>query len=269
MTILNIIYQKLYYIFLDILIPKKQLIIPSFLNKSKNIFIYFDYEREFGGHHTTISDNDVYYILELLKTNGFQSTWYTVGKIFKKYPETIKNIIREGHEIGSHTYSHIVPLHTSEKELKNDFLKIVHEADEKINITGFHSPRGRWSCNAVKQLVLNNYKYEIVGARKKEPFIPYFIVNNNKRLFRLHTIGDDWPLFNKNRSEIEVFEYFISTLNSIKHGNIVGIGFHPWVLFSHINIIKGFEKFINHLGLQKDIRLETANYYVKTLESLN
>jgi peptidoglycan/xylan/chitin deacetylase (PgdA/CDA1 family)/GT2 family glycosyltransferase len=45
-------------------------------------------------------------ILDLLKTHKQKATFFVVGKRAERYPEIIKRIVAEGHELGNHTYSH-------------------------------------------------------------------------------------------------------------------------------------------------------------------
>jgi peptidoglycan/xylan/chitin deacetylase (PgdA/CDA1 family) len=44
--------------------------------------------------------------LELFKKEGVKATFFELGKSIKKNPELAKRIVKEGHEIGSHTMSH-------------------------------------------------------------------------------------------------------------------------------------------------------------------
>ena len=45
-------------------------------------------------------------ILEALKQAGVKATFFIVGKKAEEYPELLRRIVAEGHEIGNHTYSH-------------------------------------------------------------------------------------------------------------------------------------------------------------------
>ena len=46
-------------------------------------------------------------ILELFKKYNVKATFFTLGYIAEKFPDLIHEIIEEGHEIGSHGYSHL------------------------------------------------------------------------------------------------------------------------------------------------------------------
>lgn len=45
-------------------------------------------------------------VLNVLKENGVPATFFVVGKNVERYPELVKRIVDEGHQLGNHTYSH-------------------------------------------------------------------------------------------------------------------------------------------------------------------
>lgn len=51
-------------------------------------------------------NEDIGQILEILKKHNVKSTFFVVGKWAEKYPDDLKLIASEGHEIGSHSYNH-------------------------------------------------------------------------------------------------------------------------------------------------------------------
>lgn len=52
------------------------------------------------------NDNDIDAILETLKAYNCKATFFVVGDWAEKYPESLKKIYNDGHEIGNHSYSH-------------------------------------------------------------------------------------------------------------------------------------------------------------------
>jgi hypothetical protein len=121
---LDQILLKIYYRFLA-LISLHQIKENNFESSCRKCFIYFDYEREFSGHQTNISDCDIEYLLDHLDQVKLKTTWFTVGKVIEKYPNTIPKIVEKGHEIGSHTYAHISPKAMNDINLETDFEKIL------------------------------------------------------------------------------------------------------------------------------------------------
>ena len=50
-------------------------------------------------------------ILDILARYNVKATFFTIGENAAQYPETVKRIVKEGHEIGNHTYTHdVLPL---------------------------------------------------------------------------------------------------------------------------------------------------------------
>ncbi len=45
-------------------------------------------------------------ILDLLKERGIKATFFMCGKNVEKYPDLVRRISQEGHQLGNHTYSH-------------------------------------------------------------------------------------------------------------------------------------------------------------------
>ena len=45
-------------------------------------------------------------LLDMLKERGIKATFYVIGQNVVQYPEIMKRMVAEGHEIGNHSYSH-------------------------------------------------------------------------------------------------------------------------------------------------------------------
>ena len=121
MNFLKRIKLKLYKVLINWQLKVKPIASPDEIKRKKNIFLYFDYEREFGGHEINITDDHIAEILNFLDEYTIKTTWFTVGEIFKEYPESIKLISKNGHELGSHTYNHIPSTKLDKEQLSDDF----------------------------------------------------------------------------------------------------------------------------------------------------
>lgn len=266
MKYFNRIYTNLYYKALDLLLPGKKILLPPSLIEKKNIFLYFDYEREFGGNNTKISNNEIELLLKIFSEYKLNSTWFTVGRIFENYPDSIKMVLENSHEIGSHTYDHISPFHTSNSNLNNDFELFDKVSKTVPDIVGFHSPKNQWSIKIFNHLSRLNYLYDVSNCGKKRSCNPIrLMIGFKKYIIRLKTMGDDWQLYNSDFNEDEVMDHFVSLSNSIERGSLGGIGAHPWILFSDEKILKGYNKFLEYLIKQNDVNIKTAKSFVKIL----
>lgn len=63
----------------------------------KKVALTFD-----GGSEANITPE----ILDILKQEGVRCTMFLTGTFIKKYPELVKRMVAEGHEVANHTYSH-------------------------------------------------------------------------------------------------------------------------------------------------------------------
>ena len=66
-------------------------------NKEKKIALTFD-----DGPHPILTLE----ILEILRKYHVKATFFVVGENAENYPDTLEQIVREGHELGNHTYTH-------------------------------------------------------------------------------------------------------------------------------------------------------------------
>jgi peptidoglycan-N-acetylglucosamine deacetylase len=69
-------------------------------------------------------------LLDVLAARGVRATFYVIGEPVTRYPDVVRRAIAEGHEIGSHTWSHrFLTTQTSHSIARE--LKSTHEAIEE------------------------------------------------------------------------------------------------------------------------------------------
>lgn len=66
-------------------------------------------------------------LLDLLKQRNVKATFYVVGTNAKRYPEIMRRIVAEGHEIGNHTVTHPNLSKMSADGVRNE-LRVCHDA---------------------------------------------------------------------------------------------------------------------------------------------
>ena len=81
-------------------------------------------------------------ILELFQKYNVKATFFTLGYIAEKFPNLIKKIHDEGHELGSHTYSHMDLRKVSKEEFEKDLVKSITiiEKTSGQKVLGFRAP---------------------------------------------------------------------------------------------------------------------------------
>jgi peptidoglycan-N-acetylglucosamine deacetylase len=62
-------------------------------------------------------------ILDALKQNGGHATFFVIGERAKQFPQTVKNIVADGNEIGNHTYDHTDLKTITAEQVKSEIQK--------------------------------------------------------------------------------------------------------------------------------------------------
>ncbi|MFH1368693.1 MAG: polysaccharide deacetylase family protein [Elusimicrobiota bacterium] len=91
-------------------------------------------------------------LLRLLKDNGVRATFFLVGRQAMEYPNLVRMIVENGHEIESHTLTHRNLAHLSVSEIKAELSKT---ADILENLSGqriayFRPPGGQFNVKVIK-----------------------------------------------------------------------------------------------------------------------
>jgi len=115
-------------------------------------------------------------ILDILNSYGIKATFFVVGKNVELYPETAKRIMREGHVLGNHSYTH-----NANHALTEEGCDDIELAQEAIsNVVGikphlYRPPHGRkspWELQFLKQEKLIEVTWSI--SANDEHVIAYF-----------------------------------------------------------------------------------------------
>lgn len=189
-------------------------------------------------------------ILNLFRRNNVIATFFIQGEIALEYPELIKTIMGEGHEIASHDMHHISPRIRSLQQFKKDVRKSL-DILQKISgerPVGYRAPNGELKAVHLEVMERIGIKYDssvypclpIPGfyGWPKSPMQPYRIrrskiskSNNSKPLLEFpHTVlpharvpaGSGWYLRNLGL-------WFIKKAikSQLKHG-YASFFFHPY-----------------------------------------
>jgi len=110
-----------------------------FTGKDNELFLTFD-----DGPTPEITP----WVLSLLKEFNAKATFFCIGKNVLKHPELFNLIIKEGHSVGNHSYSHIKGLLTSNKM----YVQNVKKAARVIDSNLFRPPFGRIRPKQIAQL---------------------------------------------------------------------------------------------------------------------
>lgn len=107
-------------------------------------------------------------ILDTLNQHGIKAIFFIIGSKAERYPEIVMRIIRNGHIIGNHTYSHSIffPL-SSTKRVREEIKKtndIIRQFTEKENIL-FRPPIG--FTNPIIARVACSMNMKVIGWNRR------------------------------------------------------------------------------------------------------
>lgn len=98
--------------------------------------------------------------LDLLEKNGVRATFFVIGENVSYYPKPLKRAVALGHEIGNHTYHHVLLSKISEKEA----LQEIRSTEEIIlQTTGYQTkllrpPEGAYTKSALQTADDSGYR---------------------------------------------------------------------------------------------------------------
>ena len=87
-------------------------------------------------------DGNTHRILDIFASNNVHATFFTLGWVAKRYPELVKRIVSEGHELASHGFSHMRVMQQTPQEFREDIVsaKKLLEDISGVEIKGYRAP---------------------------------------------------------------------------------------------------------------------------------
>lgn len=130
-------------------------------------------------------------LLHLLKKRDIKATFFVLGIIAKEYPELIRKIASEGHEIGVHTYKHNSVKDMTQKAFEIDLettIAAIEAAVTGIVPIGFRAPYFSINNNMswfYESLAKYGFKCDSSVFPMKTPL--YGIKKANRFCYEIHT----------------------------------------------------------------------------------
>jgi polysaccharide deacetylase family protein (PEP-CTERM system associated) len=128
-------------------------------------------------------------ILNMLSKKNIKGTFFILGYIAELYPDMVKIIFREGHEIATHGYSHETVYKLTHEEFKEDLRKSIDILKNITgqNISGYRAPE--WSIRKDSYWALNIIKEE--GLLYDSSVTPSWIIGDPEALPFPHQVETD------------------------------------------------------------------------------
>lgn len=147
-------------------------------------------------------------LLSLLDDYGVHATFFTLGWIAKRYPELVRRIVENGHELASHGYSHERATEQDHTSFSADIreAKCLLEDIAGVEVRGFRAPsfsigpRNEWALGCIERA---GYQYsssiypiqhDHYGA-PDAPRFPYRVSGNLLEIpvSTVRRFGRNWP----------------------------------------------------------------------------
>ena len=68
-------------------------------------------------------ENNTHRVLDIFEANGIKATFFTLGWVAERYPELVKRIVKDGHELACHGYEHIRVTEQTPEAFRKDIAK--------------------------------------------------------------------------------------------------------------------------------------------------
>lgn len=135
-------------------------------------------------------------ILESYRRFGLTQTFFMPAWVMQEYPETVEAILKDGHEIGHHSWMHEDPMDHSDEVEAELFERAL---DVHVKMTG-RKPRGYrapvYSITPamVDRLIAHDFLYD---SSMMADDLPYRVETRKGSLIEIppHWGNDDWPPF--------------------------------------------------------------------------
>lgn len=224
----------------------------------------FDVPREQGVDYSLeegiqVSVEGTNHILDVLKKNSVQATFFCTGNFAENAPEVMRRIIDEGHEVACHGVDHWQP-----KETDFALSKEIVERVTGLTVTGYRQPRMFPVVESEIRRV--GYRY---NSSLNPAFIPgrymhlktprtWFVKDGVMQIPASVTPWLRFPLFWLSLHNLPEVLYHWMVRRVLNHDGYFVTYFHPWEFFELKKHPEFKIPFIikNHSGMQMTKRLD-------------
>lgn len=103
-------------------------------------------------------------VLGLFARHGVQATFFVLGWVAAKYPNVVRDIVANGHELASHGYSHVRTFHQTPNEFRSDVARTKRLLEDISGhpVLGYRAPtysigsKTLWTVDILKEV---GYRY--------------------------------------------------------------------------------------------------------------
>jgi len=173
-------------------------------------------------------------ILDLLDKYLIKSTFFVPGWTAETYPESVKEIVRRGHEVGVHGYKHE---NLAQLNSKKDETEILRKSLDRLQTivgqkpVGFRAPDWEFSPYTIENLLKFNFRYDSSLMDDEKPYmIKYQERPTGMVELPVSWLLDDWSIFEVHRRPPnEAFTAWMQEFNALYAANVpyFNLTMHP------------------------------------------
>ena len=203
-------------------------------------------------------------ILDTLARHSVRATFFVVGRNAELYPELVKRMITEGHEVAIHGYTHTPPAQLSPEEEDRELVK-ARNALEAVGatITGYRSPS--WDVSPVTLDLLTRHGLEY-SSQFMADIRPYRHQGRTLIELPIQWLLDDWPYFAFGPGQMDRPIQAAGSVETIWREEFDGIcalsghfilTMHPQVI-GRPSRVALLDQFIGHIRSRPDVWIATC-----------
>ena len=186
-------------------------------------------------------------ILQLFSDHNIKGTFFTLGWIAKRYPQMVRRIVADGHELASHGIAHVRADHQSRVQFAND-VRTAKEMLEDIGgtaVLGYRATsfsitrRNLWALSALEEAgysyssSTHPIKHDLYGIPEQPRFAFYPFPNSSFVEIPVTTMrlfGRNWPAGGGGYFRLLPYVLFKQNLKIVQFRDQkpCTFYFHPW-----------------------------------------
>lgn len=203
-------------------------------------------------------------ILHLLDDRGIKGTFFVVGKVAERYPDKVRRIIADGHEVAAHGYTHRSPTTLTREEEEDELTRtLAILRDLGADPVGYRSPSWDFSEHTLALLAAAGIEY---SSNLMDDIRPYVHEGHDIVELPVHWILDDAAHFwfdgasweKKIARPAEVREIWQEEFLGIHElGGLTVLTMHPQII-GRPSRLRMLDAFLDLVRAQEGVRIMTA-----------
>jgi len=135
------------------LLPRPKVVLPPPAPAPRHPWIAFTFD---DGPHPVMTEK----LLAVLHENHVPSTFFVVGKMVERYPDIVRKMVKDGHEVGNHTFHHLKLAELPDAQVLeelNTTRDLIRQVTGKDTVL-FRPPGGGYKRHTARLTAENGYR---------------------------------------------------------------------------------------------------------------